>query len=208
MNAKELAKRTERLKGRRDGYIVSLNNLRKDIKRRDRRLGNIDKARAVLRTVAKQTQEQLRYHITEIVSLALEAVFDEPYDFQVVFEERRGKTECDLVFLLDGEPIHPMSASGGGPIDVAAFALRIALWTLARPRPRPILVLDEPFRFLSIDLQPKASEMLAEVSHKLGLQVLVITHSPILAESADRTFTVSQLKGKTTITSSELLSKE
>ena len=73
------------------------------------------------------------------------AVFDDPYTLRVEFVEKRGKTECELWFAQtkeeeeegneDGERgrevlIDPLAGSGGGPVDVAAFALRIAIWSL------------------------------------------------------------------------------
>ena len=54
-----------------------------------------EKAREVIREVGLTTQSQLQVHISDIVSLALEAVFPEPYSFNVNFVQRRNKTECD-----------------------------------------------------------------------------------------------------------------
>jgi DNA repair exonuclease SbcCD ATPase subunit len=66
---------------------------------------------------------------------------------------------------------------------------------MANPRTRNTIILDEPFRFLSEDHQEQAGNMMKEISRKLNLQILYITHNPILAEVADRTFNVSIKKG-------------
>ena len=141
------------------------------------------------------TQQQLSFHISDITSLALEAVFPDPYALQVEFIQRRNKTECDLYFVRDGEKVDPLSASGGGAVDVAAFALRIASWSMTKPRTRNVIILDEPLRFLSANLQERASSMIKELSDKLGIQFIVVTHEPILANYADRTFNVSIKNG-------------
>jgi DNA repair exonuclease SbcCD ATPase subunit len=94
--------------------------------------------------------------------------------------------------VKDGEEIDPMTASGGGVVHVASFALRIAMWSLQRPRPRETILLDEPFHFLSRDLQPKASELLKVISKRLGIQFVIVTHDDSLTEAADKVFEVKQ----------------
>lgn len=81
-----------------------------------------------------------------------------------------------MVFIRDGQEIDPMSASGGGVIDVAAFALRLACLLLATPRPRRLLVLDEPFRFVSAKYRPKIRALLLQLSEELGVQIILVTH--------------------------------
>lgn len=158
-----------------------------------------EQAREIVREVGLKTQQQLQYHISDITSLALGAVFSEPYKLVVEFVQRRNKTECDLWFERDGERIDPISASGGGAVDVASFALRIAAWSMQRPRSRPVIILDEPMRFLSVDLQERASAMIKEISDKLGLQFIIITHESTLAAEADKVFEVRIKKGVTQI---------
>jgi DNA repair exonuclease SbcCD ATPase subunit len=55
--------------------------------------------------------------------------------------------------------------------------------------------MDEPLRFLSEDLQEKASLMIKELSKKLKLQFIIITHEPTLATYADKEFRVTIKNG-------------
>jgi len=158
-----------------------------------------EKAQAIIQKVAQETQQQLEYHISDIVSLALDTIFEDPYQFTVEFVVRRNKTECELVFKRDGERISPLSASGGGVVDVASFALRIALWTLQNPKSRNTLILDEPFKFLSKDLLPRACDLLQELRDRLSLQFIIVTHLDELALCADKTFEVRLKKGVSVI---------
>ena len=160
-------------------------------------------AQNIIRTVAQQTQDELTYHISDLVSLAMEAVFgDSAYSLKVEFPLRRGRTECDINFIRAGQAVSPLQGAGGGAVDVAAFALRVALWSLMQPRTRPVIVLDEPFRFLSRDLHSQASTMLREVSGKLGVQIIMVTHSEALTECADRIFEVQIKNGKSIVSTS------
>lgn len=163
-------------------------------------LGHHEQAREVIREVGLKTQQALSYHISEITSLALEAVFDNPYELKIDFVHRRNKTECDLYFERDGNLVSPIDASGGGAVDVAAFALRVACWSMETPRSRPVLVLDEPMRFLSTDMQERASQMIKEISEKLGIQFIIVTHEETLTQAADRVFVVTNRKGKSKVT--------
>lgn len=190
-----LRNKLEQQKGQKQQIETSISTLKQTLTEIQRNLNRHEQAREIVRSVGLATQKSLQYHISDITSLALEAVFPDPYELKVEFVERRNKTECDLKFVRSDMEIDPLTASGVGAVDVAAFALRIASWSMARPRTRNVIILDEPFRFLSENYQEQASTMLKELSTKLGIQFLVITHEMTLASYADRTFEVSIHKG-------------
>lgn len=133
-------------------------------------------AREVLQLVSAAVQQQAHARIAAIVSRCLEAVFEEPYTFQIQFERKRGKTEARLVFVRDGMEIDPMNASGGGVVDVAAFALRVSCMLLAKPPVRRLMILDEPFRFVSTEYRERVRLLLEALSEELGIQFIVVTH--------------------------------
>jgi len=198
-NIQNLRNALEQMKGKRDQIQHGIDNAEQFIKEKKKDLRRHEQAREIIREVGLKTQQQLQFHISDITSLALEAVFDNPYKLITEFIQRRNKTECDLYFERDGNRIDPLSASGGGTVDVASFALRVASWSIQRPRSRNVLILDEPFRYLSSDLLPKASEMLNQISKKLKLQIIMVTHAEELIENADRVFEVKIKKGKSLI---------
>lgn len=191
-NISQLRQRLEQQKGQRLQIEKDLKSTQTELEDKSYELQWHEQAREVIREVGLKTQQQLQVHISDITSLALEAVFDDPYELKVEFVQRRNKTECDLLFVRDGNEAKPLDASGVGAVDVASFALRIASWTMARPRTRNTIILDEPFKCLSDDYQEKASTMLKEISQRLGIQFIIITHNETLASYADRTFQCTQ----------------
>jgi len=199
MKTAALRTNVDGLKGERQGVLQRKDVLETTLKGMEARAAAIDEARELLRTVALETQEQLRYHIEEIVGLAMTAVLDDPYELEADFVLKRGKTECELWFSRDGERVKPIDASGGGAVDVASFALRVAVWGLRNPRSRALIVLDEPFRFLSAGLQSRASDMLKELSLRLGIQFLIVTHNEVLTGGADHVFKTGMRRGVSTI---------
>ena len=146
-------------------------------------------ALAILQHVGRNTQQKLGYRISSLVSLALSAVFSDPYSLEMEFVQRRNQTECDLWLCRRGKKLKPIDATGGGVIDVASFALRTAIWCLNKTR--PVFWLDEPFKHLSGDLQDKASEMLKMLVKRLGIQIVVISHADDIIQSADKIFRVT-----------------
>lgn len=111
-----------------------------------------------------------------MVSRALQSVFDDPYQFEIVFERKRNRTEAALLFKDGENELDPMNSVGGGVIDVASFALRLACLVLSNAR--PILILDEPFRFVSVDLRPRVATMVQEMAEQLEVQFIIVTHDP------------------------------
>jgi len=194
-----LRNRLEQQKGQKFQVEQSLSKLQEELRGKKRSLIRHEKAREIVRAVGMATQKQLQFHISDITSLALEAVFPDPYSLEVEFVQRRNKTECDLYFVRDGNRVDPLTASGVGAVDVATFALRIASWSMTTPHTRNTIILDEPFKYLSENYQEQASLMLKELSVKLGLQFIIVTHEQVLAEHADKIFQVSIRKGKSIV---------
>ena len=107
--------------------------------------------------------------------------------------------------LRDGHELDsPKDEAGVGAIDVAAFALRVASWTMQRPRSRSVIILDEPFKHLKgIKENHRVLEMIKEISSKLNLQIIMVSDERIpredIIESADRTFEVTKHGNKSKI---------
>lgn len=159
---------------------------------------DLDKARILIQKAALKTQETLRIRLTAISTTALQVVFpDKDLDFSLTFETKRGRTEAVLEVGENGIYIDPMEGHGGGVVDVLSFALRCAFWSIAGSR--PVMILDEPLRFLSRDLMPNAADMLKMVSDKLGLQIIMVSHIQELIDGADRVFLVSREEGTSVV---------
>ncbi len=142
-----------------------------------RQLERAVEAQKILQTVAQVVQQQAHEQISKVVSSCLQSVFgDEAYEFRIRFEKLRGKTEAKLLFCKDGLEVDPTTASGGGMIDVAAFALQVICIVLHRPRLRMLFVSDEPFKFVSADYRTGVRVMLERLAHDLNIQMIIVTH--------------------------------
>jgi DNA repair exonuclease SbcCD ATPase subunit len=92
-------------------------------------------------------------------------------------------------------------SAGLGAVDIAAFALRVASWSLAQRSHRNVLLLDEPFKHLKGTAQNRrAINLLHQVSQELGLQIITISDERApredITSGADRTIEVSKVEGR------------
>ena len=156
--------------------ISKLEDLKKSQQDAKERLKTSLDCQELAQIVAQGVQQRAHSMIAKVVSQCLEIIFDEPYEFQIVFERKRGKTEARLVFQRDGMEIDPMTSSGGGVLDVAAFALRLAAITLTKPHARRIIIMDEPFRFVSEAFRSRIKDMLESLAEEYGFQFIMVTH--------------------------------
>lgn len=151
-----------------------------------------EEALLILQKVALETQKEIEYHINKIVSLGLECVFPDPYKFELEFVTQRNKTEANLWLVKRNSRYHPTRATGGGVADIVSFALRVAILELSGKQiNRNVLVLDEPFKHLSVDLQERANNMLALLSKELKLQIIMVSHIPEIENIAGKIFDVT-----------------
>jgi hypothetical protein len=148
---------------------------------------DIEEAQTTIMEVAEETQRELEFHISALVSMALASVFDDPYQLQIEFTQKRNQTEAELSFMRGNNKVDdPLNGAGGGACDVAAFGLRIAMWTLKRPHTRPIMVLDEPFpRLKGAQANLRALQMVKRISDELGIQVLMISDERVPMEDIE-----------------------
>jgi hypothetical protein len=182
--------------------------LKKDIIDRKRKIkelccavDELEQAHLIIQHVALQTQKEIELEISEIVTLALCAVYEEDdYEFCLDFEFKRGKTEAMTSILKNGYSFDLMDAtdssddSGGGILDIISFAVRVACWKISNPAPANTMFLDEPFKWISAEYKPAAIDMLKMIGDKLKIQIVMVTHDKEFIEVADKVFKVSTKK--------------
>ena len=181
----------DKIKKRSDQKLASYKALKRDywktksqLKAAEGKLENAQEAIEIVQTITETIQQEVHSQIAHVVCQCLEIVaatgFEEPYTFKILFEQKRNRTEARLVFERNGMEIDPMSAAGGGAVDVAAFALRLSCLVLHKPKLNPVLILDEPFKFVSQEYRANVREMLQRLSEEMGIQMIMVTHIPEL----------------------------
>lgn len=195
MKTDNLKSRVARLVARQDLLMEQQIETRQKKKTLESLIEDIDTARSYIQEAARITQEALEFRISTIGTSMLQTIFDDPYELKVTFEPKGNRMDASITLKRGDEKVDPLSASGGGVVDIVAFSFRVSLWSISHPRPRNTMILDEPFRFVSKDLQPRLANALSEISERLKLQFIIVTHEDTLSMTADRVFMVDQAEG-------------
>lgn len=203
MTIEKIRTKFERKKGKFEQIktLISVSNER--LKKNKKNVYLHEQALEIIKEVGSKTQSQLSYNISEIVGMAMEAVLDNPYAIELDFVTKRNN-ECNIYFVRGKKRIDP-SFAGGGAQDVAAFALRIATWSMQLTKSRNVLVLDEPFKLLKGQAANKRMlEMVREVSKRLGLQIIMVADErvrrEVLEDAVEVLFDISIKKKVTKVT--------
>lgn len=176
MSIKEFESRMKAAVSNRNRSSILVKDLSKTQVELENELVVLEEANTLILETAKDIQRRVHERISTVVSSCLKSVFDDPYQFEIVFETKAGRTEAKIQFVRNEMGIDPLSSSGGGVVDVAAFALRIAAFSLRRPSLRKVLIFDEPFRFVSAEYRPRVKALIEKLSEEFGIQFIIVTH--------------------------------
>lgn len=158
----------------------------------------MSKARWVITEAQRLTQIRFKERVEKLVTLAIRSCFPgRDFDFELSFEEKRNQMEVRPIIYetVNGvrEPYDdPEDEVHGGLVDVISFALRIVMWSLEIPRSRSIIILDEPMKNMGA-LITLGGQMLSEIAHDLGLQLIIITHESELIDIADQAYIIKRV---------------
>lgn len=130
----------------------------------------------------------------------LRAVFDDQ-DLRVKaeVEVQRGKVSVNLLTVQN----HPvggliegagMDAFGGAVVTLQSVLLRVII--ILRRGLRPFLVMDESLPAIEGGYLLNMGKFLSVLCEKLGMDILVVTHNPLLVDAADRAYRISLKDGE------------
>lgn len=189
MNAAELKSLSDKYLGKRDALVSRLSASRTRKQKLEKRKESIDELVLAVQKAARDTQDQLKVRIEDVVQSSLDAVFPGSYTFRTEFVARRGRTELDMWLDKDGTRMDPLDSNGGGVVDVLSLALRVCCLTMSRNA--RVLLLDEPFKFIRGRARQRLGDMLSRLSRKLGIQVIMVADVSDTGIIPDRQFRVS-----------------
>ena len=162
----------------------------------------LDSAQQTVIAALMATQQDAKEQIEEIVSLLLKAVFGDEHAFEIEYTKRRDNSEADFFWTVNGERREFVKSlpNPGGVSDVCSLGLRIALWALASPRTAPLLLCDEPIKYLhSEEAVCRLGTALKSISEELKLQVIFVGQDDSFSAVADKTYRVTKQRGESIV---------
>lgn len=148
----------------------------------------------LFRTLIDRAISEGLQSVEEIQTEGLQRVFhDLDLSVRAELDVQRGKVSVTLVTVQkreDGSVIEGDSygSFGGSVTTVESILMRIIV--LLRRGLRPVLFLDETFPALDENYVINVASFLRTLAEKLDLDILLVTHNPLLIEAAHRAYRV------------------
>lgn len=154
----------------------------------------------ILKEAALITQKQFAKELETISQIILDAVFGKRlYSLKVELEFKYSKTNAKIYIMKEGIRCLPLQTSGG-VAELVAFSLILALFRVKAKQGENVLFLDEPFKSLKGKEYPqKAASILFNLAHKMGMQIIIISHSQTQIQFADTVYRVEQYQNKSNV---------
>lgn len=165
----------------------------------------LEQISALLVKTADSAREAGRKRMEKVVTRALQHIFGHDFTFKIEMTESGGKPAARFLVCSvgeNGEPIEnePQDSRGGGINDIVAIALQVAVMVVYNePKIQGPIILDEPGKHVSEEYVVKLGEFLAFISKTFNRQIIMVTHQPHLAMTADKTLISQIVAGKTVI---------
>ena len=162
----------------------------------------LEEAQEILNVTAVIAQDQFKEVVEKLVTEALQYIFGPSYAFEVDSKISRNRSEARFYVLVDGKrrSLDKNKVKlGGGVLDLVSFALRLAFWAIQIRPTSPVIILDEPLKFLSKDKMEFLGLMLHTLTELLNLQLILISHESDLIELADISYHVQMRNGESMV---------
>lgn len=192
--------RVNALRGQRDMLNKQVSDCQERLLEANAQSGYHDEAQKILQALEEKWRGSAGNALANIVSHGLSVVFGGSYELNIDSKVARGVASTDLTLTVNGLRSRIKNAHGGSVLNVLSFLFHTILTTSSKPRLRPILVLDEPFSHVSAGFRSQVCALLRELCHRLGLQMLIVTHEEELIEAADTAYLVDKPEGATKAT--------
>jgi len=183
-----LERRADRLNARAQSRIDDWLTLQDEARKVDDFLELAPQAATRLEELSTALFGELLGELETNLTHAIREILGQDREVKAVASIRDKKLQVDFQIMNQGGEEDIMVGQGGSVCNILSVGLRlIALSRLNPDSHRPFLVLDEQDCWLRPDLVPHFMELISTISHRLGFQVLVISHHPLelFAESAD-----------------------
>jgi predicted ATP-dependent endonuclease of OLD family len=158
------------------------------------------KARWVFTEAARMTRGEFKDRVEDLINLVIKSVFvDRDFEFVLDFQEKRNQVECTPLISENDELYAPIDEMGGSTAQLLGLFFRPILWSLEKEKTRPLFIIDEPEQHIGESNIDALGQVIALLSHQLGIQFILTTHNWNLAPYGDRTFWVQHDGKKSTV---------
>lgn len=168
--------------------------LESDVDNLNTRLIEIDSELSVERPcceILERLTEESKGKLADLIVAGLSTVYSRDYKFR-----REGKKLLVSDSFVETEL---WDGRGGGLSEFVALLIRLVALRQGKGGKMRTLIMDEPLKSLDVEKASRASRFLRMVAERMGVNVLITSHRPELAEQADVEYRFKKVDGITTI---------
>lgn len=152
-----------------------------------------EKVVVVVQKLTEISRKETLDKVAAIVTTALQEVKDPDLSFKINYKTERSQAVAEFVIYNSKLKLEldPVQSCGGTLIDIIEFALKVSLLLKWKPQLSKVLILDEAFKFVSAVDRPAMAQFVKQITEKLGIQLILVSHSSELMLDAHKVFSVS-----------------
>ena len=180
---KQLSSLIEKNKILREEYIRNIEREEKKMNQLTEDNKILGELKDFLFQVSANYREEICNLFTSLVTEALCSIFEKDIKFEIKLYSYRNEPAIDVT-VTEGElEVDPQKSCGGGVNDIISLVLKI-IFIYLKGSTR-ILILDESLKFLSRNYLEQASSFISDISKRMNLQVILVSHKPELEVNCD-----------------------
>ena len=177
-----------------DSYQTTLDSIRELSEEYTKLTDNrslLERSKPFIDDIIDKFSESSLKKLEDLLSLGLQRIFqDRDYKVEIKVSEKRSSKCADLYLIDNGHPfLMKDSCVAGGILVVVGFLIQtfyVANLDIAK-----VLFLDEALSNISTQYLDNFFAFVKELTNKIGLTVILITHDTRFLEYADRIYKVS-----------------
>ncbi len=154
-----------------------------------RKYGCVKDALKIIEGIALERRNKLKDGICNVVTETIKTLYGDEYRFDMSYEEKNNRSSLEMSVIREyegNEVKRQMEGFGGGVADSVSVPLKMMV--LKGSETGDILILDEAFKHADSDVVERVGEFLKEISNRLGIQVILITHHESILQYAEKGF--------------------
>lgn len=183
----------------REAHRQRMARLAEELDARTHELAVLQECNAAFEVLLTKTGEASLQRIEALVTYGLRVVFtDLQLTFKFAVEHKRGglAMEPRLIDEAKGVEAPILDAFGGGPASVVSLLLRVIV--CKQLNLAPVLLLDEPFAFVSAEYRAAVGQLLKQLADQTGLTIVMVSHEPEFLQYAHHGYAAKDLGTGTT----------
>lgn len=197
-----LRSKADKALGRRSVVQAKLDDLQRKIAQQMLDEDRLDKVAALFKTLIDHEITDGVQAVEKLLTEGVKAVFDDQDLWvEAEVEAKNGKVSVELITNQrneDGTVVQGVSndAFGGAVTTVQSVLLRLSV--LLRRGQRPLLLLDESLPAFDQNYVGNMAKFLQSLCSRMGVDVLIVSHNPLLVEAAHKAYQIRKDNGEAT----------